>query len=112
MTTTTVRFTVTGRGTFPTDMLRQDECWPADEVSAKKMVTPTIVYNGPHPVELPRSVELITRSGWGYLSGPSILRWERAGWTVIVNTAECDGEECTDQVRHHCAMAYIEENSK
>ena len=112
MSNTNVLFTVTGKGDFPTPMLQMDECWPADTVSAMKMLKPFIVYNGPHPVELQRTIHMRMASNWGTLSGPSVARWEKAGWTVVVLSAECDGQDITQDVQRECALAYIEENSK
>jgi hypothetical protein len=68
-------FTVCGQGSFPVDMLRYDECYPVDGVSAANINQGT---------EL-RNVKLRTQRSTGYTGD----RWASFGW-VVPN--EYDGE--------------------
>ena len=65
-----MRFKVTGRGNFPLDMLRYDECYPVFESDIPLMrgnaTTPT------------RTVALWTNKK----VGPTEARWESFGWSV------------------------------
>lgn len=64
-------YTVEGPWGFPFDMLRRDEAWPVDSVSAAQLSTEP---------NLPRRVTLRT------YSTPNFERWESFGWRVV----ECD----------------------
>ena len=65
----TTIFTVSGRGRFPVDMLRYDEAFPADGMSAANIVD--------NPAER-RNVTLITHRRFG----PTNDRWASFGWVV------------------------------
>ena len=68
----TYRFTVVGRGDFPVDMLRKDECYPADTESALNIVRWT---------RETREVVLVShqpRRWWN----PTFDRWRSFGWSV------------------------------
>jgi hypothetical protein len=94
---TSVLFTVTGKGTFPADMLRHDQCYPADTTSALAIVTPSGV--------LSRTVYLRHVSGWGDLAGPTVARWASFGWGVRIIRAHRDGEDVTEKVAQACREA-------
>jgi hypothetical protein len=59
------KYVVEGRGSFPIDMLRYDQCWPVDSHSV------------PHPTQEHRTVEM--RS----YRPPTVDRWNSFGWRVI-----------------------------
>lgn len=61
-------FTVEGRGEFPWDMLRYDECWPRGSQDVSGLIT-----------ERPRRPILLCTYK---PSGPTVARWESFGWTV------------------------------
>jgi hypothetical protein len=67
------RFTVTGKGRFPYDMLRYDECYPAPGADAEQL----------HPVHSGvRSIQLQTLQPtlqWE----PTVARWRSFGWSVV-----------------------------
>jgi hypothetical protein len=65
---TLYEYFVTGSGQFPFDMLRFDECWPADSVSANAMA--------PDWASGKRSVKMR-----GYKE-PTIGRWNSFTWAV------------------------------
>ena len=64
-------FTVTGRGPFPFDMLRRDQCYPVSSVDATAIGTT-------HDELGKRSVRLRT-ADWSNIT-PG--RWDSFGWTV------------------------------
>lgn len=66
-------FVVSGRGEFPFDMLRRDECWPVDTQSASNMALDNSTVTA---FRRDRRVQL--RS-----NGPvTIRRWNSFGWKV------------------------------
>lgn len=67
-----IAFTVQGKGSFPLDMLRYDQCWPerGDDVSE-------IEERRSYGDGL-RNVRLI-----GVCSTPTVGRWSSFGWQVI-----------------------------
>lgn len=68
--TLVVHFDVKGVGTFPTDMLRYDQCWPSDTDSATKI-------NPRHQLQfVPYTVHLTSHSH------PTNGRWASFGFTV------------------------------
>lgn len=71
-----VKFCVTGKGAFPVDMLRHDDCWPADGHSADNLLTPV----GEKAL---RDVTLYTRRG----DCPTVARWNSFGWGCNVISA-------------------------
>lgn len=67
----TFRFTVVGAGPFPFDMLRYDDCYPADTDSAMNL----------QPTSVRREVVLVShqpRRWWN----PTFDRWRSFGWVV------------------------------
>lgn len=64
-------FTVIGRGEFPFDMLRYDQCWPKSETKDAPALHP----RGNWLKEL-REVNLVG------LHSPTADRWESFGWKV------------------------------
>jgi hypothetical protein len=60
-------FTVTGRGTFPLDMLRYDSCWPYSSEDVFKMES---------DAREQRSIRLVTGSD----HSPTIGRWNSFMW--------------------------------
>lgn len=68
----TYRFTVVGRGDFPYDMLRFDECYPVDGDSAANIVRWT---RGTREVVL---ISHQPRKWWN----PTFDRWRSFGWVV------------------------------
>lgn len=65
------RYDVSGRGTFPVDMLRYDSCWPEDTNSALKMAG----------CIASRSLETTTVRIRSH-NAPTVGRWNSFGWTV------------------------------
>lgn len=78
-------FKVRGTGAFPVDMLRYDECYPTDSVSAGAigMCTENV-----RAKDSKRTVSLATtkRCPW-----PTTRRWESFGWSVIEDAADLPG---------------------
>jgi hypothetical protein len=64
-----ITFTVTGKGRFPNDMLRHDQCFPCDGIA---------VHNTEGDSWAIRSVKLISIAS----SGITSLRWASFGWYV------------------------------
>lgn len=107
MATTTVLFAVTGKGVFPADMLRHDQCWPADTTSAQFITSPNreprYVGTKVRDVEQLRTVFLRTHSSWGTF-GVSPARWASFGWGVRIERAYTDdGEDITAAMREQIA---------
>ena len=69
------QFTVQGNRAFPLDMLRHDQCWPADTGSAF-----TVGLSQTHAPESP-GMHKITLHTWSVGITPE--RWKSFGWTVI-----------------------------
>lgn len=67
-----IDFIVEGSGQFPTDMLRYDECWPIDSISANNMAADWGAGK--------RIVHLRTINP----NGPNAQRWESFTWKVIL----------------------------
>jgi hypothetical protein len=67
-------FTVRGRGPFPSAMLLEDKCWPADIESAESILYAdrSII----RPIKLKRHVEV------GSTEKPDVTAWRQMGWTV------------------------------
>jgi hypothetical protein len=63
-------FTVSGKGMFPTDMLRYDECFPRDPQSVMNIEPESRCHR---PVHL----------GTHRYGGPTKERWASFGWVVI-----------------------------
>ena len=67
-------FTVVGRGKFPMDMLRYDECYPRTGADAENIA----------PVDRPVAREVVLntvqdRKHWQ----PTVGRWQSFGWSVV-----------------------------
>jgi|APSaa5957512622_1039677.scaffolds.fasta_scaffold63508_2 hypothetical protein len=71
-------FEVTGRGSFPLDMLRYDQCFPSDTGSANNMAR-----SGEHDApqhDLP--VVILCHDHADPEWGPTFARWASFGWGV------------------------------
>jgi len=66
-----VSFKVTGRGEFPLDMLRYDECWPSTTLDAMSIETPAN-----------RGKRTVTLESNRYMA-PTEGRWLSFGWRVL-----------------------------
>lgn len=66
-------FTVTGSGIFPMDMLRHDQCYPADVEGSSR------IHNN-EECRYRRSVKLVGHNRLG----PTVGRWSSFGWSVQV----------------------------
>ena len=64
-----ITFTVMGKGRFPFDMLRYDQCFPCDGISVHNTEADTVAV---------RSVKLISIAS----SGITSLRWASFNWYV------------------------------
>lgn len=73
-----VRFTVTGTGEFPFDMLRYDGCYPRHESEARRLGSSYARGNLP---EGRRVFELESRGRPNHWE-PTAARWQSFGWTV------------------------------
>ena len=71
------RFTVEGRGEFPADMLRTDQCWPAS-VEAASGVAAHYGAHGPTDIGQ-RAITLETAAKYA----PNRQRWLSFGWRVL-----------------------------
>jgi len=71
-------FAVTGRGDFPWDMLRFDECWPTGIEDGNAIGG--VSQRGTDR----RSVRLRTHR----IGGPSLKRWESFGWHCAIISEE------------------------
>lgn len=71
-----MHFRVVGRGFFPVDMLRYDQCWPTGQDDAANMIVDSVSLNA----EL-RTIEL---SKWcrNQQAEPTTDRWASFGWQV------------------------------
>lgn len=79
-------FTVEGRGDFPLDMLRYDQCWPADSAAVTAIETTygsELERHGSTVAQQPglRRIRLRKVSGSGI--GPTEGRWNSFGWRVV-----------------------------
>lgn len=64
-----ITFTVMGKGKFPHDMLRYDQCFPCDGISVHNIEADTVAV---------RPVKLVSIASTGITS----LRWASFGWYV------------------------------
>lgn len=72
-----IRFKVAGRGHFPVDMLRYDECFPFNG-QAVTAIEHFVRYPSAGAGEPSREVELVTMS-----RQPTDARWLSFGWSVL-----------------------------
>lgn len=86
---TDVLFEVHGRGDFPVDMLRHDQCWPADTHSALAILHRDLI--GARESDRRVYLRMITR--WGTLGGPTVARWASFGWGVRLLRADCGAQD-------------------
>jgi hypothetical protein len=70
-------FTVQGRGPFPADMLRHDQCYPCDTASAVNIVND--LSERPRPLRKVSLATVVGRKGWQ----PTFERWRSFGWMVL-----------------------------
>jgi hypothetical protein len=68
-------FKVSGKGTFPVDMLRYDMCWPRNSSDANSILTPADRAER----AAPREVHLETARK----VDPTFARWASFGWVVV-----------------------------
>jgi hypothetical protein len=68
------RFTVTGRGKFPLDMLRYDRCYPATEPDVGVIEWSSWPRKREH-----FKVDLVKPDG----GEPTVARWDSFGWKVV-----------------------------
>jgi hypothetical protein len=80
-------FTVEGRGDFPLDMLRFDECWPADGDSAINLIKKDKEDRAPGETTF-RQVHL--RTGQSRNIHPK--RWDSFNWKVVKAISERYGD--------------------
>ena len=71
------RFTVEGRGEFPCNLLRTDQCWPAGAEDAARLGAHFVTAD-PEGVRT-RSVTLETAAKYS----PNRQRWSSLGWRVV-----------------------------
>ena len=70
-----ITFTVMGKGKFPHDMLRYDQCFPCDGISVHNIETDTVAE---------RPVKLVSIASTGITS----LRWASFNWHVDFATVQ------------------------
>jgi hypothetical protein len=68
-------FFVEGRGAFPLDLLRQEQCWPARHLDALSLSQPIGTDR-----DMIRQVVLATANP----QAPSLRRWKRTGWMLLL----------------------------
>jgi len=78
------RYTVTGSGTFPLDMLRFDEAYPVDRESSFAIE---------HSIRRVTGMVTVTLESDKH---PNARRWESFGFIV----ADIDGDEITQRIEH------------
>ena len=73
-------FVVVGRGDFPVDMLRYDECYPVDSEGVHNIIHRSydVNPNTGHHFQVGREVRLATNKRFGLTAA----RWESFGWKV------------------------------
>jgi hypothetical protein len=72
-------FVVRGKGSFPTDMLRRDTCFPFDAEAVENM-------HHEHGQE--RSIELGVHHYHKHIHGISEGRWRSFGWEITDSTTQ------------------------
>lgn len=78
--------TVKGKGYFPVDMLRYDQCWPTNEDDVMNIVTtfcPNLTQD-----DLERSYEVSVCTFGGF----NKRRWRSFGW-IIIDSEEINCEQ-------------------
>lgn len=73
MTRRIEEFVVLGRGPFPLDMLRYDQCWPASAEDVQRMDVDSLDRRALRTVRL-RTINVM---------GPTTDRWESFLWKVV-----------------------------
>lgn len=97
-------FAVVGRGAFPTDMLRYDGCFPAQEVDSYAMQFTYCFHEDTNNLE-PRVVWLrrLVRDGSKVM--PTSDRWSSLGWYVVEPSLQSwtpndiDRQKITDKLK-------------
>lgn len=69
--------TVEGKGRFPVDMLRYDQCWPLSEAKDSSAIGASF-YDPGETLGL-RRVVVVTDNQ----SAPTVARWQSMGWQVV-----------------------------
>lgn len=75
-------FVVTGRGRFPMDMLRYDQCWPKDSTDANLLNDPDPYASDDERYDFRRKLRTVTLISAGYRT-PTPERWDSFGWKVV-----------------------------
>jgi len=75
-----IDFVVAGRGDFPMDMLRYDECWPQDTSDASLIARS--LYEGVNADGRLGEWVIRLRRFSEHKIGPTVARWESFGWKV------------------------------
>jgi len=76
-------FTVRGRGEFPWDMLRYDQCWP-DTASDLAKILPRYETGDPREAFQARDIRLGTAKNWMSITRK---RWESFDWFILEDDA-------------------------
>jgi hypothetical protein len=76
------RWSVMGSGPFPADMLRHDQCYPADTASALFMIND--LADRPRPIRKITLAATVSRKLWL----PCFERWRSFGWIVTTTINE------------------------
>lgn len=82
---TLYEFTVVGNGSFPVDMLRYDQCWPAKEATDSVALATSLMRVNSYKDDQRRNVTLIG------LRAPTEGRWQSFGWKVEGNVRKMTG---------------------
>ena len=77
-----VRFSVTGNGDFPLDMLRYDQAWPASPEDAAKI---SRRFDPSDNFGVRRDTVELCRLARKWREGPCVPRWASFGWAVDRN---------------------------
>ncbi len=75
--------TVEGRGPFPIDMLRYDDCTPATQVDAGKISRSVDMTARKEPVQV--NLHRFSVDG----TRATAARWASFGWTVVADSGTC-----------------------
>ena len=72
------RFTVSGKGYFPTDMLRYDRCSPLSESDAADL----FIERSDPDFRDTRNINLVRYTATKHAALPTTARWASFGWDV------------------------------